>query len=87
MEGPEASWRTREEENSCGRVWGRDGGGGRGTRKGEGQREKFYERANGWTESSGRENRRETRDKETNIDNEKTSMAKKEVRRRSGRMR
>lgn len=31
----------------------------------------------GWTESSGRENRRETRDKETNIDNEKTSMAKK----------
>lgn len=42
----------------------------------------------GWTEeSSGRENRRETRDKETNIDNEKTSMAKKEVRRRSERMR
>lgn len=64
-----------------------DGGGGRGTRKGEGQREKFYERATGGPESSGRENRRETRDKETNIDNEKTSMAKKEVRRRSERMR
>lgn len=28
----------------------------------------------------GRKNRREIRDKETNIDNEKTSMAKKEVR-------
>lgn len=30
-----------------------------------------------------REQEGETRDKETNIDNEKTSMAKKEVRRRS----
>lgn len=32
----------------------------------------------GWTEVLGRKNRKEIRDKETNIDNEKTSMAKKE---------
>lgn len=57
---------------------GRDGGGGRGTRKGEGQREKFYETGHGWTEeSSGREDRRETRDKETNIDNEENEYGEK----------
>lgn len=33
---PEASWEMREEENSCGRAWRRDGSGGRGTRKEEG---------------------------------------------------
>lgn len=37
---PEATWKTREEENSCGRVWGRDGSAGRGTvrEKEKGQR-------------------------------------------------
>lgn len=34
-----------------------------------------------------RKNKREIKDKETNIDNEKTSMAKKEARRRSERRR
>lgn len=35
----------------------------------------------------GRKNRSEIRDKETSIDNEKTSMAKKEAERGSGRRR
>lgn len=82
---PEATWKTREEENSSGRAWRRDGSGGRGIREEEkGQREKFHERATGWTGVHlGRKNRREIRDKETNIDNEKTSMAKKEAGKRS----
>lgn len=50
---PEATWKTREEENSCGRVWGRDGSGGRGTRKGEGATREVPREGYGWTGSSG----------------------------------
>lgn len=67
------------------------GGGGWWRRQGYEKRRRatreVLREGHGWTESSGRENRRETRDKETNIDNEKTSMAKKGIRRRSERMR
>lgn len=86
---PEATWKTREEENSCGRVWewGRDSSGGKGTRKGEGGNERSSTRGPRMDGILGRKNRSEIRDKETNIDNEKTSMAKKETERRSGRRR
>lgn len=52
---PEATWKTREEENSCGRAWGRDGSAGRGTvrEKEKGQRGKFHERARDGPRSSG----------------------------------
>lgn len=86
---PEATWKTREEENSCGRV-------GKGMvaqaevreeEKGRATREVPRE-GHGWTEVLGRKNRKEIRDKETNIDNEKTSMAKKvEAEKRSERRR
>lgn len=73
---------------SVGGGEGRDGGGGQGYEKRRRATREVLREGHGWTEeSSGRENRRETRDKETNIDNEKTSMAKKEVRRRSERTR
>lgn len=81
---PEATPRkTREEENSCGRVWERDDNGGRGMRKGEGATREVLR----VDDVLGRKNRRGIRDKETNIDNEKTSMAKKKARWRSERKR
>lgn len=59
----------------------------KGQREREREREKLHERGLRVDGVLGRKNRREIRDKETNIDNEKTSMAKKEAGRRSGRRR
>lgn len=88
---PEATWKMREEE----RILAESVGEGRYSRrqrvreKGKGKKatREVSREGYGWTESSEERTGRKIRDKETNIDNEKTSMAKKEAGRWSGRRR